>query len=176
MPRSCGHLKATNICACAIQHAYYSIKCIAESTLLWRERTRLPGQEHTNNISCYKLMNSFRGVIRHCLKKPSNRFLIICRDASVLINQFFFSSSEHLAERRRTTASQHITRVNAFFFKRCNVTKIERVCPQLIVFLSSATDSKQPSKFRLIQSQALALFPKTITHPIRYEHFFSHHH
>lgn len=53
---------------------------------------------------------------------------------------------------------KHITRVDALIRKGRNVTKVQRICTKLVIFLSPTTNSESRSKLGLAQSQALALF------------------
>jgi len=82
------------------------------------------------------------GVIGHRLQKTTNRLLIEGGDASVLLDQSLFLWRKQLRQWRRTSASQHKCSIYAALFKRRHIAKVERICSEFIVFLSSTTDPK----------------------------------
>lgn len=93
------------------------------------------------NMHCYKLIRSFGSIVGHGFEKATNCFLIITRNAPELIYQFLFGRCKQLTKWCGTTASQYESRVSAVFFKRGNITKVERIRSQLIVLLCPPTDS-----------------------------------
>ena len=99
---------------------------------------------------CYKLIPLSIGIVRHGFEESTNRFLVPWCDASVLLDQLLFFWSKHLPERRGTPACQHKSRIDTAFFKCCHIAKVDRVRPQLVVFLSPPTHPKKRSKLCLI--------------------------
>jgi len=97
-----------------------------------------------------RLIPMTSSVISHGLQKAANRFLVKLRNASVLINQFFFSCSKHLSERRRSTSRQHESCIYTMLFECCHISKVERIRSLLIVFLRAPADAKKLSKLCLI--------------------------
>lgn len=49
-------------------------------------------------------------------------------------------------------AGKHVARIYSMFHQSGDVAQVKRIGAQLIIFLSSATDSKQRPKIRLIQT------------------------
>ena len=82
MPRRCSHFNVTTIGVLAIQHAYHSIKCIADA-VIWGQAD---GQADTASS-----IRSFDSLVCHGLNKSPNGSLIIRRDASVLLNDAVFN-------------------------------------------------------------------------------------
>ena len=101
---------------------------------------------------CYKLLPMTSSVVSHGLQKTTNRLLVERRDASVLLDQLLFFWRKQLPKRRRTPASQHKRRIYTTLFKCRHITKVERIRPQFIVFLSTPTHPEKHSKLCLIQS------------------------
>ena len=102
------------------------------------------------HMLCYKLIPMTGGVIGHGLQETTNRLLIEWRDASVLLNQLLFFWRKQLPKRRGTPASQHKRCIYTELFKCRHIAKVERIRPQLIVFLSPPTHPKKRSKLCLI--------------------------
>ncbi|VVP32709.1 hypothetical protein PS874_04297 [Pseudomonas fluorescens] len=101
-------------------------------------------------MDCLGLIPKADSVIGHGLQEATDRLLIEWRDASVLGDQFFLFWSKQLPKRCGTPASQHKRCVDTLLFKSGHIAKVERISPQLIVFLGSPTHPKKCSKLCLI--------------------------
>lgn len=101
---------------------------------------------------CYRLIPLAGRIVCHGLQKSTDRFLVECRDASVLLDQFLFFWRKQLSKRRGTPASQNKRRIYTAFLKCRHIAKVKRIRPQFVVLLSPPTHPKKRSKFRLIQS------------------------
>lgn len=99
---------------------------------------------------CYKLIPMTGSVVSHGLQETTYRLLVERRDASVLRDQILFFWSKHLTKWRGAPTSQHKRRIYTTDFKCRHIAKVERVRPQLIVFLSPPTHPKKRSKLCLI--------------------------
>lgn len=74
---------------------------------------------------CYWLSLRSSGVIGHRFEKAADSFLVLCRDASKLINQFLFDSGEQLSKRRGAPSGEHISRVDTMLFKSRHIAEVE---------------------------------------------------
>ncbi len=95
-----------------------------------------------SQVHCCELLPMASGIVCHGFKETTDRFLIIIRDGSELVYQLFFCSAKKLTQWSRSPTSKHISRINAALFKRRDVSKIERVCSQFVVFLRAPTNPK----------------------------------
>lgn len=77
IPRRCCHFNVTNIRVCAIQHAYHSIKSIAVA-VIWGQASGETGMEG--------LTQPFGSIVSDGFKKAPDGFLIVHRNAAVLLN------------------------------------------------------------------------------------------
>lgn len=101
-------------------------------------------------MNCYKLLRVLSSHYAERNNEPVNGFLIRLGQLSVALNQLFLIRMETFSRRWRAPTSQHIARVHLMFFKLCHVTQVNRIGPEFVIFLRTATDSYQLPKFQLI--------------------------
>lgn len=94
-----------------------------------------------SQVHCCELLPLASSIVCHGFEKATNCFLILVRNVSELVNQFFFRSAKKLAQWRRSPTGKHVSRVNTTLLKRSDITEIERICSQLVVLLCASANA-----------------------------------
>lgn len=104
IPRRCCHFNVTDIRVCAIQHAYHSIKSIAVA-VIWGQasgETEMEGLTHP-----------FGSIVSNSFKKAPDGFLIVHRNAAVLLNNAVFNLRQRINFHRGTSTANDVKHVKS---------------------------------------------------------------
>lgn len=143
IPRGCCHFNVTDIRVCAIQHAYHSIKSIAVA-VIWGQasgKTRIEGLTHP-----------FGSIVSNGFKKAPDGFLIVQRNAAVLLNNAVFNLRQCITSQRSTSSANDVKHVKSE--RACGQAQVRGWCVTgtgLVVSLSSFRDTKLFRKLILRQ-------------------------
>lgn len=108
---------------------------------------------------CYKLIPLSSGIIGHGFQETANRFLIPCRNASVLLHQQIFYVAERVHRQRSAQAIEDIGDIKTELagdlaqVGRCRITR-----SSFVIGLGSFGYSKRFCDLVLRQSATLTLF------------------
>lgn len=141
--RRCRHFNVTDIGVFAIQHAYHSIKCIADA-LIWglvRYRSGTPASIH-----------SLGSVISYGFEEASNRSLIILRNTSVLLNNAIFNIGQRIRIKRGSDPFHDVKDIEPKRARsHAQVRRGGITCAGFVVSLRSFGDTKMFRKLILRQ-------------------------
>jgi len=93
-------------------------------------------------MNCYNLLRNLRRFGSHGFHDAANGFLIIFRQAAVLMDQLRFRWVEAFTSGQRTIARKDVPRVHLVLYKSRHIPQIQRVRAKLVVFLSTSTHSQ----------------------------------
>lgn len=158
IPRRCCYFNVTNIRVCAIQHAYHSIKSIAVA-VIWGQASCETGMEG--------LTHPFGSIVSDGFKKAPDGFLIVHRNAAVLLNNAVLNLRQRINCQRGTSSAHDVKHVKSE--RACSHTQVGgwRVTGTgFVVSLSSFRDTKlfrklilrQPSLGSLLAQPCANLF------------------
>ncbi len=156
--RRCRNFNVNNIRVCAIQHAYHSIKSIAVA-VIWGQASGEKGME--------ELTHPFGSVVSDGFEKAPDGFLIVHRNAAVLLNNAVLNLRQRINCQRGTSATHDVKHVKSE--RACSHTQVGgwRVTGTgFVVSLSSFRDTKlfrklilrQPSLGSLLAQPCANLF------------------
>lgn len=165
IPRRCSYFNVTGIGVRAIQHAYHSIKSIADAKR-WGQasgKTGTVGSAH-----------SLDSIVSHGLDKAPNCSLIIRRDTAILLNNSILNLIQRIKGQRATPSSEDVGHIELEL--DCNLTQvgrrsIARSC--LVVRLCSFCNPKCFRDLVLCHAASLPFFLQPRTDIFRKMHFFS---
>ena len=143
----------------AIQHANYSIKCIAESTLSGRNLALEQGVRRMSYMLCYRLIPLSIGIVSHGFEESTNRFLVPWRDASVLLDHNILRLAERVMAKSRSHAVENVRDVETDLtccFAQIRRRRIAR--PRLIVCLGPLGNTERISNLALRHAVSLPFF------------------
>lgn len=149
IPRRCSHSNVNGIGVCAIQHAYHSIKSIADAQI-WGQtggKTGTKGSTH-----------SFSGVVGHGFKEAPDSFLIVHRNTAVLLNNTVFNLGQFISVKRGASSADDIKHVKSE--RACSHAQIGSwgvTGTRFVIALSSFRDTKMFRKLVLRQPSLGAL-------------------
>lgn len=104
IPRRCCHINVTDIRVCAIQHAYHSIKSIAVA-VIWGQSS---GGTETEGLT-----HPFGSIVSNSFKKAPDGFLIVHRNAAVLLNNAVFNLRQRINFHRGTSPANDVKHVKS---------------------------------------------------------------
>jgi gp16 family phage-associated protein len=165
IPRRCSYFNVTDIGVCAIQHAYHSIKSIADAEI-WGQaggKTGTVGSAH-----------SFTSIVSHGLDKASNGPLIIRRDTAILLNNSVLNLIQRIKGQRATPPGEDVGHIEFELDRHLTQVgrrSIARSC--LIVRLCSLCNPKCFRDLVLCHAASLPFFLQPRTDIFRKMHFFS---
>lgn len=165
IPRWCGHLNIPNTSVFAIQHVYYSIKCIPKAPLWGQVRI-------LTRTLC--LIRPFGSLVSHGLHKTPNGPLIICRDAPVLLNNAVLCLAQCVQLQRATPSIDDVKHIKTE--RACGKTQIGRcrvAGTGLVISLSSFRDTKLFRKLILRQPSLGSLLAQPCANLFRECQYFS---
>lgn len=165
IPRRCSYFNVTDIGVSAIQHAYHSIKSIADA-VIW-------GRAGSKAESAWSV-DSLGRIVCHGLNEASNSSLIIRRNASVLLNDVVFQLIQGILRKRTTLASEDVRHVEAEL--NGNVPQVGGrgvTRSGLVVGLGPFRDAQRLRKLVLRHATPLSFFLQPRTYFFRKMHLFS---
>ena len=165
IPRRCSYFNVTDIGVLAIQHAYHSIKSIADA-LIWGRAEGKTGTAWS--------VRTFDSVVCHGLNEASNRSLIIRRDTAVLPNNAVFNFIQRIKGERATPSCEDVWHIELELNR--NLTQVRRsgiARSRLVVRLCSFCYPKCFRDLVLCHAASLPFFLQPRTDLFRKMHFFS---
>lgn len=165
IPRRCRHFNVNGIGVCAIQHAYHSIKTIADA-LIWGQV--LVETKETPSI------DSFYNLICHSFNEASNGSLILYWDAPILPNDAVFNIIQRIIGQRSSASCEDIRHVK--FELNSDFAQVRRRCitrSSFIVRLSPLRNTQSFCDLALRHAAPLPFFLQPRTDLFRKMHFFS---
>jgi gp16 family phage-associated protein len=165
IPRRCSYFNVTGIGVSAIQHAYHSIKSIADA-LIWGQAA---GKAQTSRSA-----QPFGSIVCHGLNETPNGSLIICRDTAVLLNNAVFILIQRIEGQSATQSREDVGHVELEL--NHNLTQVRRrgiARSSLVVRLRSFGYPKCFRDLVLRHAAPLPLFLQPRTDLFRKMHFFS---
>jgi gp16 family phage-associated protein len=154
-----GFLERGAIVHLAIQHAYYSIKCIAE-TALWGVANRIGmGVSPMDLRLCCDLRPVAGSVVRHGFQDASDRPLVILRNAAKLVYQTVFNFRKRLIRQSLSGSVNNVRNVK--IKQRISETQVGRrriTGARFVVALGTFGHAKFFSQLILSQASTCAKF------------------
>lgn len=165
IPRRCSYFNVTDIGVCAIQHAYHSIKSIADA-LIW-------GQAGGKAETAWSVQ-SFDSIVCHGFNEASNCSLIIIRDAAVLLNNPVLHFIQRIKRQRSALTGEDIRHVKIEL--NSNVAQVRSRCVTrsgLVIRLRPLRNTQRFRKLVLCHATSLPFFLQPRTYLFRKMHLFS---
>ena len=165
IPRRCRYFNVTDIGVCAIQHAYHSIKSIADA-VIWGRAGAMAETPCSNRRLAY--------VISHGLNKSAYGSLILRRDAAVLLNDAVLSLGQRLGFQSGARPAHDVKHIKSQGASSDAQIRRRRIASTgFVISLSSFRDTKMFRKLVLRQPSLGALLAQPCANLFGECQFFS---
>lgn len=165
IPRRCSYFNVTDIGVRAIQHAYHSIKSIADA-VIWGRAGGKAGTEWS--------ALSFDSIVCHGLDEASNSSLIVWRDAAVLLNNAVLNLRQRIGLQRGAYSAHDVENIK--IQHACSHAQVGRrgiAGTGLIISLSPFRDTKLLRNLILCQPSLGTLLAQPCANLFRESQYFS---
>lgn len=162
--RSC-NFNVTGFGVCAIQHAYHSIKCIADA-LIWGRTKGMAERAYSRR--------PFHRLIRHGFYKSPNGSLIVWRDTAVLLNNAVLNLRQSIGLQRGACSAHDVKHVKTqHACSHAQVGSWGIAGTGLVISLSSFRDAKLFRNLILCQPSLGTLLAQPCANLFRESQYFS---